>query len=64
MNDAIVDAANKHFASDYFQSRQRFRDYVRKQSVKPQSIRRLPVGLVEENSQRMLRGLATDAPQR
>lgn len=28
MNDAIVDAANKHFASNYFEARQRFRDYV------------------------------------
>ncbi|MCK1641308.1 M14 family metallopeptidase [Bradyrhizobium sp. 157] len=33
MNDAIVDAANKHFASDYFEARQRFRDYVRKAAV-------------------------------
>ncbi|QQO35581.1 M14 family metallopeptidase [Bradyrhizobium diazoefficiens] len=28
MNDAIVDAANKHFSSTYFEARQKFRDYV------------------------------------
>lgn len=28
MNDAIVDAANKHFASDYLEARQKFLDYV------------------------------------
>ncbi|MBT1517157.1 M14 family metallopeptidase [Bradyrhizobium sp. SRL28] len=28
MNDAIVDAVNKHFSSNYFEARQRFRDYV------------------------------------
>lgn len=33
MNDAIVDAANNHFASDYFEARQKFRDYVRKAAV-------------------------------
>ncbi|UPJ59951.1 M14 family metallopeptidase [Bradyrhizobium sp. 192] len=33
MNDAIVDAANKHFASNYFEARQKFRDYVRKAAV-------------------------------
>lgn len=33
MNDDLVDAANNHFASDYFEARQRFRDYVRKAAV-------------------------------
>lgn len=33
MNDAIVDAVNKHFASDYFEARERFRDYVSKTAV-------------------------------
>lgn len=33
MNDAILDAANKHFASDYFEARQRFRDYVSESAV-------------------------------
>lgn len=33
MNDAIVNAANKHFASDYFEARQRFRDYVGEAAV-------------------------------
>ncbi|MGY8685681.1 M14 family metallopeptidase [Bradyrhizobium sp. UFLA05-153] len=28
MNDAIVDAANRHFASNYFDARQKFRAYV------------------------------------
>ncbi|MBP0110892.1 DUF2817 domain-containing protein [Bradyrhizobium vignae] len=28
MNDAIVDAASKHFAPNYFDARRRFRDYV------------------------------------
>lgn len=28
MNDAIVQAANKHFSSNYFEARQKFRDYV------------------------------------
>lgn len=29
MNDTILDAAHKHFAADYFEARQRFRDSVR-----------------------------------
>ncbi|MGY4230145.1 hypothetical protein ACVMIH_007506 [Bradyrhizobium sp. USDA 4503] len=33
MNDAIVDAANKHFSSNYFEARQKFRDYVGKADV-------------------------------
>ncbi|WP_283809109.1 hypothetical protein [Bradyrhizobium pachyrhizi] len=28
MNDDIVDAAKKHFASNYFEARERFRSYV------------------------------------
>jgi len=28
MNDAILDAANRHFVSNYFEARQKFRDYV------------------------------------
>jgi len=33
MNDAIVDAADKHFASDYFKGRERFRVYAREAAV-------------------------------
>lgn len=33
MNDAIVQAANKHFSSNYFEARQKFRDYVRNAGV-------------------------------
>lgn len=33
MNEEIVDAANKHFASNYFEARQRFRDRVRESAV-------------------------------
>lgn len=33
MNDAILDAANKHFASNYFEARQKFRDYVAEAAV-------------------------------
>lgn len=33
MNDAIVDAANKHFASNYFQARHKFREHVREAAV-------------------------------
>lgn len=65
MNDAIADAADKFFASDYFEARQRLRDYVREASVGDPAICAVqPVGLTEENSQPMLRGLAPDAPQR
>lgn len=28
MNDDIIDAAKMHFASNYFEARQKFRDYV------------------------------------
>ncbi|MGY4372750.1 hypothetical protein ACVWZ3_000389 [Bradyrhizobium sp. i1.3.6] len=27
MNENIIDAAKRHFASDYFEARQKFRDY-------------------------------------
>ncbi|MGY2933192.1 hypothetical protein ACVWZ6_002794 [Bradyrhizobium sp. GM6.1] len=61
VNDAIVDAADKFFASDYFEARQRFRDYVREASVGDPAIYAVqPVGL----TQPILRGLAPDAPQR
>lgn len=33
MKDSIVDAANNHFASNYFDARQRFRDYVGEAAV-------------------------------
>ncbi|MCK1759091.1 DUF2817 domain-containing protein [Bradyrhizobium sp. 137] len=33
MNDAIVQSANKHFSSNYFEARQKFRDYVRQAVV-------------------------------
>lgn len=33
MNDAIVGAADKHFASDYFEAREKFRDYIREAPV-------------------------------
>lgn len=33
MNDPIADAANEHFASNYFEARQKFRDYVGKSAV-------------------------------
>ncbi|MDA9436953.1 hypothetical protein XH88_35245 [Bradyrhizobium sp. CCBAU 51627] len=33
MDDAILTAANKHFASNYFEARHKFRDYVRKAAV-------------------------------
>lgn len=33
MNDEIIDALSKHFASSYFEARQRFRDYVGESSA-------------------------------
>lgn len=33
MKDAVVDAANNHFATNYFEARQKFRDYVRTAEV-------------------------------
>ncbi|MEY9104571.1 hypothetical protein ABH999_000767 [Bradyrhizobium yuanmingense] len=33
MDDAILNAANKHFASNYFEARQKFRDYVAEAAV-------------------------------
>ncbi|SCB56122.1 Protein of unknown function [Bradyrhizobium shewense] len=33
MNDAILDAANRHFVSNYFEARQKFRDYVAEAAV-------------------------------
>lgn len=33
MNDPISDSANEHFASNYFEARQRFRDYVSESAV-------------------------------
>lgn len=57
-DDAIVEAANKHFASD---TSKHVKDSVttlgRPRSANPQSIHPQPVGLVEENSQQMLRGV-------
>lgn len=33
MNDVIVNAANKHFSSNYFEARQKFRDYLGQAAV-------------------------------
>lgn len=62
MNDAIVKAANNHFSSNYFEARQKFREYVRDAVVGEAAVYPSRRGdLVGKNSQQMLRGSAIGA---